>query len=270
MPSPFPGMDPYLEGYLWPDLHHRLATQISRQLTPRLKPHYVARLEIYVVEDTSPEAEIGIMYPDVEVVARKRQGDEEAGQQIGEAVAEYQVSAPVDIPPAPLTIPILGPVEVRLVSVEIRDVARNELVTAIEILSPINKREPGLARYRQKRQRLRQAGVHLVEIDLLRRGGRLVKHPRLPNVPYLVALTRANADQVELWPVKLQDVLPVVPVPLRSPDPDVPLELSLAMTTVYDEAAYELSVDYSQTPPPPPLSSEDTAWLVSLLGHRVE
>lgn len=60
MPSPFPGMDSYLEGYLWPDVHHRLATEISRRLTPRIKPRYVARLEIYVIEDSTPEAEIGI------------------------------------------------------------------------------------------------------------------------------------------------------------------------------------------------------------------
>ncbi len=44
MPSPFPGMDPYLEGYLWPDVHHRLATQISDQLMPMLRPRYVARV----------------------------------------------------------------------------------------------------------------------------------------------------------------------------------------------------------------------------------
>lgn len=265
MPSPLPGMDPYLEGYLWPDFHHRLATEISRQLMPRLKPRYVARLEIYVVEDPTPEAEIGIMYPDREVVAREEQGGEETGQQIGEAVAEYQVSTPADIPPAPLTLPILGPVEARLARVEVRDVARNELVTAIEILSPVNKREPGLTHYRQKRQRLRRAGVHVLEADLLRRGSRLMAHPRLADVPYLVALTRAGADRVEVWPITLQDRLPVVPVPLRPPDPDVPLELSPALATVYEEAAYELSVDYSQPPPPPPLSPEDAAWLESLL-----
>lgn len=46
MPSPFPGMDPYLEGYLWPDVHHRLATQISDQLMPMSRPRYVARIEI--------------------------------------------------------------------------------------------------------------------------------------------------------------------------------------------------------------------------------
>ncbi|MGB0562287.1 MAG: DUF4058 family protein [Spirulinaceae cyanobacterium] len=33
MPSPFSGMDPYLEGYLWPDVHHALASKIRQQLT---------------------------------------------------------------------------------------------------------------------------------------------------------------------------------------------------------------------------------------------
>ena len=68
MPSPFPGMDPYLEGYLWPDVHSALAHNIRQQLAPQIQPKYVARLEISVIEDHSPEAEIGIMYPDVEVI----------------------------------------------------------------------------------------------------------------------------------------------------------------------------------------------------------
>ena len=68
MPSPFPGMDPYLEGYLWPDVHSALAHTIRQQLAPQIQPKYVARLEISVIEDQSPAAEIGIMYPDVEVI----------------------------------------------------------------------------------------------------------------------------------------------------------------------------------------------------------
>ena len=43
MPSPFPGMDPYLEGYLWSDVHQSLAAQIKRQLVPFISPRYVAR-----------------------------------------------------------------------------------------------------------------------------------------------------------------------------------------------------------------------------------
>jgi hypothetical protein len=257
-------MDPYLEGHLWPDVHHRLATEISRRLTPRLKPRYVARLETYVVYDTDPEFDIGIMYPDVAVE-----------QRVKEAVAEYEVSIEEHvsedaIPSAPMTIPILEPVEVRLTSVEVRNADDSELITSIEILSPVNKREPGLTKYRQKRQRLRQAGIHLLEIDLLRRGARPLIHPRIPDVPYLVTLTRSHAGQVEVWPIELQDTLPVVPVPLRSPDPDVPLELSPALAAIYDEAAYELSVDYSQPPPPPDLSAEDATWLETVLSSGSE
>jgi hypothetical protein len=61
-------MDPYLEGYLWPDVHNALAAKIRQQLTPLLRPCYTARLAIYMVEDVAPEGEIGIMYPDVEVL----------------------------------------------------------------------------------------------------------------------------------------------------------------------------------------------------------
>lgn len=57
MPSPFPGMDPYLEGYLWPDVHHVLANKIRQQLAPRLRPNYLAHLEIYLAEDPFPDAE---------------------------------------------------------------------------------------------------------------------------------------------------------------------------------------------------------------------
>lgn len=39
MPSPFPGMDPYLEqSERWPDLHQRLIAYISEELQPQLLP----------------------------------------------------------------------------------------------------------------------------------------------------------------------------------------------------------------------------------------
>lgn len=42
MKSPFPGMDPYLEGELWTTFHVQLAVEIARQLTPRFLPRYFA------------------------------------------------------------------------------------------------------------------------------------------------------------------------------------------------------------------------------------
>jgi len=221
MPSPFPGMDPYLEGYLWGDVHQTLAGQLSKQLTPLIKPNYVARLATSVIEDRN------IMV---------------------------------------MTIPRLF---VKIISVEIYDVAQNKLITAIEILSPINKREPYLSQYRDKCDRLMQAEVNLLEIDLLRYGKRLQQN--LPETPYLITLTRVGAGYVEAWPLELTDKLPVLPVPLFPPHADVPLDMALALATIYDEAAYDLSIDYRQAPPPPPLAEDNLTWLDQRLqeaGYR--
>jgi hypothetical protein len=256
-------MDPYLEGYLWPDVHHALAGKIRQQLTPHLRPRYVARLEVYVVQDTMPQSEIGIMYPDVEV-AMVTAGREQQQRVSSLPVASDEGDVSVAVEPRSRTkitpsLLIPTPIEVRVVTVEVRDAAHNKLVTCIEILSPINKREPGLTAYLQKRQRLYAGGVHLLEIDLLRRGTRPFLHPRIPDTPYCVTLTRAREGHTEVWPISLHQMLPTVAVPLRHPDPDAPLDLAHALAEVYDEAAYELSIDYNQPPPPPPLGQDDTS-----------
>ena len=155
MASPFPGMDLYLEGYLWPDMHNALAAKIRQVLTPLIRPRYAARLSIYVVEDTSPEGDIGILYPDIEIMRTQRPGE----MRLLDTPAlrtDYGAATP-----APLTIPMILPIDVQTTSVEIRDTAQNQLITSIKILSPVNKRDPGLQQYRSKRQRLYQAGVHL-------------------------------------------------------------------------------------------------------------
>jgi uncharacterized protein DUF4058 len=235
MPSPFPGMDPYLEGNLWPDVHQRLATKISQLLTPKLRPRYVARLKISVVEDESAEAEIRRRSRPEAIIAR--------------------IAIPFSI-------------GVRLVSVEVRDVARNRVISTIEIISPVNRREPGMTRYREKRLRLHRDGIHLIEIDLLRRGTRPFHHPRLSEASYAAALTRSHAETTDVWPVGMKDVLPVVPVPLSAPDPDVTLDLGHALAAIYDEAAYDLSIDYWDSPPPPPLPPDLAAWVKERVSAR--
>lgn len=60
MPSPFPGMDPYLEGNLWTGFHGDLATEARRQLAATLAPKYFPFSTRYVVYEKSD-------YPDVEV-----------------------------------------------------------------------------------------------------------------------------------------------------------------------------------------------------------
>ena len=258
MPSPFPGMDPYLEGYLWPDVRSALASKVRQFLTPLLRPKYAARLDVYLAEDPFLEGEIGILYPDVEVVETPQ------SQRSAQTLQSLSDASTLTITPPAFALPVIQAVKVRLTSVEIRDTANNKLITSIEILSPVNKREPGLTHYRQKRQRLYQADVHLLEFDLLRRGTRPFAQPRLPKVPYCIALTRAQSKQVEIWPVELPTPLPVVPVPLQSPDPEVPLDLQSVLAAIYDEAAYDLTLDYGQSPPPPTLAKSDINWLKSI------
>ncbi|MFQ5617224.1 MAG: DUF4058 family protein [Anaerolineales bacterium] len=261
MRSLFPGMDPYLEGYLWPDVHHRIATEISDRLMPVLQPRYVARIEIQVVQDETPGAEIGIMYPDVEIVKPSwRESTPASEYPVASANKATAVMTPVS-----LSIPRLR-FEVRLARVAIRDVAQNELVTMIEILSPVNKREPGLSKYAKKRERLFASDVHLLEIDLLRRGQRLFVSRRLEKSHYLVSLTRAGAQYTDIWKIDLKDRLPVVPVPLRQPDSDVLLDLTAIFDSIYRKAAYHLSVDYGGTPPPPALTNAEQRWLQERLA----
>ncbi len=120
-----------------------------------------------------------------------------------------------------------------------------------------------MTQFRQKRERLRAAGGHLVEIDLIRRGERSVHMPTfvdtsaIDTVPYLVTLTRAGATAIDVWPIPLANTLPVIVVPLYPPDTDVPLDLMQALTTVYAEAAYQLLPCFSVSPMP--------FW--SLVGH---
>src|SRR5262245_8450347 len=68
MPSPFPGMDPYLESpIIWPDVHVELISGIRAALNPQLRPGYVARVElrVYISDDDDPGREA--LVPDVRV-----------------------------------------------------------------------------------------------------------------------------------------------------------------------------------------------------------
>jgi hypothetical protein len=144
-------------------------------------------------------------------------------------------------------------------TVEIGDTANRQLVTAIEVLSPTNKRGEGREEYLAKRRRMLLSTAHLLEIDLLREGQRVPMRTPLPPAPYVAFLSRAeNRPVTEVWPVTLAEPLPTVPVPLLPGDPDVSLDLQLALSTIYDLLGYDLAVDYNR-PPEVPLPAEAAA-----------
>ena len=254
MSSPFPGMNPYLEDPdIWEDFHANLATEIQAQLTPSLRPRYVAALMPRVTYDEVVIQEARAIKPDVGVLQ----------------VSEYPVKGAVSaIAPAPLVASAAFEVPVRLHSIEIRETQTGLLVTAIEILSPVNKR-PGheaFESYQRKRRDVMRSEAHLLEIDLLRTGSRFPVVTPLPDAPYFIFLSRAGRrSKVEIWPLRIQDPIPMIPVPLREPDPDVPLDLNQAIHTIYDRLAYDLRIDYTRPPPKPDLPAKVGAWLQARL-----
>jgi hypothetical protein len=168
------------------------------------------------------------------------------------------------IAPAPLEILITTDLPEKLTSVVIRTVEGDTLVTAIEILSFANK-HPGHAAYltyRRKRRAVLSSTANLLEIDLLRAGERSPLAEPLPEAPYFIVLSRTERRPVaEVWPLRLPEPLPILPIPLLPPDPDVPLDLGRALATIYDRSGYDLRIDYTQRPPAPALSAEEGAWL---------
>jgi hypothetical protein len=140
------------------------------------------------------------------------------------------------------------------------DCQSRRLVTVIELLSPTNKKpsEDRKTFVGKRRQRLRGQAANYVEIDLLR------GWPRMPFVDstdcdYYALVSRVEErPRVGLWPVRLRDRLPIIPIPLQEPHPDAQLDLQGVLHRVYD-AAYYRDYIYSATPYPP-LRTEDAEW----------
>jgi hypothetical protein len=250
-------MDPYLEApHLWPDVHARLSFSICDQIQPLLSPRYTAALTPYVALESIAIAPARLAVPDVGVLDRERP-----------ALA----GAATVIAAAPLTGTIALDVPTRYHRIEIRAVGDEALVTAIELLSPVNKRPGAEAAdaYERKRREIFQSAAHLLELDLLRGGRRPAFLSPLPDAPCFAFLSRAERRPVvEIWPLPLREPIPLLPIPLRPPDPDIPLDLTAALARVYTSARYDLRIDYRQPPPPPELPPEDTAWLDAHLRAR--
>lgn len=261
MASPFPGMDPYLEGELWQEFHETLAGAIREQLLSVLPPQYVALLaKRYVLHRPAvgllslPE-DHRVIYPDVHVA--------QTPPRVSETTVVYETETTAQ--PAARLASLVSE-EVPVMSVEVRDLANRRLVTVIEILSPVNKMGDGAIEYAAKRSTLMGTSVHLLEIDLLRRGGRVLFETDPPPADYYVYLSRfTNRPYTDVWPIRLRERLPVVPVPLLPPDADVPLNMQRAVDACYDLVHYERLLDYSAPPPPPPLSEADAEWLSDMM-----
>jgi Protein of unknown function (DUF4058) len=170
MPSPLPGMNPFLETpELWSEFHSRMivamtygrSKTIADALDETLSRDYRVAVEKRVYLDQGDETVL-IGIPDVSVMA-----------------APNLTAMPTAVLAAPMTVEVPLAEEVQERFLEIREVATGRVVTVIELLSPKNKRSKvGREAYLQKRRQIMMSQTHLVEIDLLRELGWLPKTGR--------------------------------------------------------------------------------------------
>jgi hypothetical protein len=269
MPSPFPGMDPYLEqNPIFHELHTQMLSEAQGLLQSQVRPKYVVRLERHLSEGSIWDFEQGGISlegkePDLTVLA-------------GASMPAANGSTTLLASPTVCTTEELDADERELRKqrrIVIYVQAKPRLaVTTIELLSPSNKAAGsiGQTRYFEKRSSALHGGLHWVEIDLLRGGQRPPIPLQLPaGTDYLTYVAQATPTgwnhMAYAW--GLCDPLRILPIPLLGTD-QAQLDLAACFRHAYDRIAADDEVDYAAAPPPPPLRVADQVWMEELLRQR--
>ncbi|MEX0702421.1 MAG: DUF4058 family protein [Planctomycetales bacterium] len=269
MPSPFPGMDPFVEqNPLFQELHTQMLAEVQAMLQPQLRPKYVARLERHLSEGSvweAPQAAVSLerKEPDVTVATGSLSRKHVASTAV---LAAPSGSAMEELDPDSLELR-----KQRRIVIYVRGRPRLA-VAGIELLSPGNKQSGAVARerYLEKRASALHGGLHWIEIDLLRGGVRPPVPVEMPaSADYLGYVAQATETGwnhlVYAW--GLRDPLPILPVPLLGDD-RAALDLAVCFSVAYDRIAADDEVNYAAAPPPPRLRKSDAAWLDRLLRER--
>lgn len=251
MPSPLPGMNPFLEQpELWSEFHSRMIVAIADSLDGLLSRDYRVAVEkrIYLSQD---DEQVLIGIPDVSVTA-----DVEAAGNGGASVAIAE----------PLTVELPQLEEIQERYLEIREGNTGKVITTIELLSPKNKKAgEGRDAYLRKRQQILNSATHLVEIDLLR-GGVPLPLRKQASASYRILVSRSSdRPQAQLYAFDLRQEIPAFGVPLRSGEAEPLLQLQPLVHQIYDKSRFELAIDYGQ-PLKPRLSEDDRRWVDALLS----
>lgn len=266
MPSPFPGVDPYLENrHLWPVFHKAFISLLMVELNTLLPPGFVASQDerVYL---TPTYREI---LPDSLIFRQSRRGESTAlpipDSPGGVAVLPASYDPPVILEP---TVEEIREPFVLILATQ----KQEQVITVIELLSPKNKyrSSDGWETYRNKQQEILKSDVHLLELDFLRGGNDTVapSRDRLADqepFDYIISLRRArNGDRYEVWPFGIQEVLPRIPIPLTGSYPDLILDTSTVYNRTFDGGRFGQRVDYTSRLTPR-LSKADQAWVDALL-----
>ncbi len=253
MPSPFPGMDPYLEAPpFWADLHFALIMALKADLKKRLPARYSVWADQYIWLH-EPDAETRRGKPDVFVAERPH----------------HPANGGTMTVTAPATAILPAVRREGNKYLKIKETRSERVVTVLELLSPSNK-APGDDReaYLAKRNEYLATGTNLVEIDLLRSGERMPMGEPAPPLAdyYIVVCCAADFPKTAIWPFSLRDPMPPAPVPLKPEDGWIEASLQDCFNWAYDQGPYSGEVEYGE-PPAPPLSAADAEWARHLLQH---
>jgi hypothetical protein len=248
-------MNPFLENSdVWQDFHDSMIPAIRDVLASLVSSEFVVKIEQQLfIHEPSAEPRLYFGKSDVGLAHRGRHSSD--------------VAATALLPsPAMARLPSIE--FEKYLSLEIRDRKDRDLVTALEILSPTNKKAGAdREQYLAKRGRLLNGNVNLVEIDLLR-GWQRMPMEETRECDYAIMVSRViDRPRVNYWPLMLRDPLPTIPIPLRPPFEPVQLALQPVLNDVYDRAKYKNYI-YENTPEPP-LSPADAAWAQSLIAAHV-
>src|SRR5262245_32555274 len=229
MPSPFPGMNPYLESdSVWQDFHQAYCSALRDSLVPQIRPHYFAKVNehLFVREADEDTRRILLGRADVGITPRQSMADSESTVAVLEAPCAVQIPQAMDVE--------------HCAFIEIYSRNERELIAVIELLSPTNKKSgKDREQFIAKRREILDSAAHYIEIDLLR-GGPRMPAVNMPDGDYCVIVSRKERrPEMGLWPLKLHDRLPPIPVPLRAPHRDAVADLQSVLDRVYDAAGYE-------------------------------
>jgi hypothetical protein len=269
-------MDPYLESPHWfHGLHNNLITYIEEQLQPRLPNPYYAQSGEKVWLEVSQR----FVEPDVDIMRERRPSapSRRSPGRGGVAIAEPELETEFEAShPVLITVEDVVHDEHIEPFLEIRGrwSGQDRLVATIEVVSPSNKTpgDQGYDRYRAKQREIVAAQVHLIEIDLLRDGTHVTAIPgdiareRAGPFDYHVSVRRFHLPkEFAIYPIRLEQRLPVVEIPLLPEDPSVLLDLQAAFNRAYDAGPYRKRISYGADPIEPLLQPEQAEWVKALL-----
>jgi hypothetical protein len=168
-----------------------------------------------------------------------------------------------------LTVRVPLPDEVRETYLEVRETGPHYVLTVLELLSPTNKRAGrGRRMYEDKRMDVLVSRPHLVEIDLVRAGEPL---PILGNgsaSDYHILVSRGECrPNATLYAFGVRQPIPSFSLPLKPDDQEPTVDIGRILHDLYDQASYDLRLDYTGNPEPL-LPAAEAAWADQLLRQQ--